>query len=155
MFQSSNNTINDQGLSFLLQSRPLKVSPQQMSINAPVPPPPKPKSPSTDASQQQTEEILNAILPPRYRPTDWFYPHDLQHTVVRLFIWSLKCGKRFCHREWMEDNQLWAQQVSTAPCTRSDVIHLKEQLHKKLEQYQAKETGICSVRRDLYSQCFG
>ncbi|XP_056618554.1 axonemal dynein light intermediate polypeptide 1 [Triplophysa dalaica] len=103
------------------KSRPLKVSPQQMSINAPVPPPPKPKSPSTDASQQQTEEILNAILPPR---------------------------------EWMEDNQLWVQQVSTAPCTRSDVIHLKEQLHKKLEQYQAKETGICSVRRDLYSQCF-
>ncbi|XP_057196766.1 axonemal dynein light intermediate polypeptide 1 [Triplophysa rosa] len=103
------------------KSRPLKVSPQQMSINAPVPPPPKPKSPSTDASQQQTEEILNAILPPR---------------------------------EWMEDNQLWVQQVSTAPCTRSDVIHLKEQLHKKLEQYQAKETGICSVRRELYSQCF-
>ncbi|KTF87531.1 hypothetical protein cypCar_00007184 [Cyprinus carpio] len=47
------------------RSRPLKVSPQQTVESGPVPPPPKPKSPSADASRQQTEEILNAILPPR------------------------------------------------------------------------------------------
>ncbi|XP_067304470.1 axonemal dynein light intermediate polypeptide 1 isoform X3 [Pseudorasbora parva] len=92
-----------------------------MAETGPVPPPPKPKSPSSDAIKQQTEEILNAILPPK---------------------------------EWMEDNQLWVQPVSSAPCTRMDVIHLQEQLDKRLQERQARETGICSVRRELYSQCF-
>ncbi|XP_029307209.1 axonemal dynein light intermediate polypeptide 1 [Cottoperca gobio] len=57
-------------------------------------------------------------------------------------------------REWMEGTQLWVQQVSSAPCTRADVIHLEEQLDIKLQQRQARETGICPVRRELYSQCF-
>lgn len=53
-------------LTFCLnQARPLKVSPQQQVVTGPVPPPPKPKTPTTDANKQQTEEILNSILPPR------------------------------------------------------------------------------------------
>ncbi|XP_077060341.1 axonemal dynein light intermediate polypeptide 1-like [Siphateles boraxobius] len=103
------------------KSRPWKVSPQQMVDTGPVPPPPKHKSPSADASKQQTQEILNAILPPK---------------------------------EWMEDNQLWVQPVSSAPSTRLDVIHLQEQLDKTLQERQARETGICPVRSELYSQCF-
>merc|ERR1711973_173892 len=35
-----------------------------------------------------------------------------------------------------------------------DVINLKEQLDMRLQQRQARETGICPVRRELYSQCF-
>ncbi|KAJ6651045.1 hypothetical protein lerEdw1_001157 [Lerista edwardsae] len=35
-----------------------------------------------------------------------------------------------------------------------DVVHLQEQLDLKLQQRQARETGICPVRRELYSQCF-
>ncbi|XP_056141702.1 axonemal dynein light intermediate polypeptide 1 [Lampris incognitus] len=103
------------------KARPLKVSPQQPAASGPVPPPPKPKPASSDASRQQTEEILNAILPPR---------------------------------EWMEGNQLWIQQVSSTPCTRTDVVHLQEQLDLQLQQRQARETGICPVRRELYTQCF-
>ncbi|KAF7235770.1 Axonemal dynein light intermediate polypeptide 1 [Varanus komodoensis] len=57
-------------------------------------------------------------------------------------------------REWMEENQLWIQQVSSTPSTRMDVVHLQEQLDLKLQQRQARETGICPVRRELYSQCF-
>lgn len=55
----------------------------------------------------------------------------------------------------MEGNQLWVQKVSSTPCTRADVLHLEELLNTKLQQRQAKETGICPVRRELYSQCFG
>ena len=33
-------------------------------------------------------------------------------------------------------------------------LHLQEQLDQKLEQRQARETGICQVRRELYAQCF-
>ncbi|KAG7216863.1 hypothetical protein INR49_001517 [Caranx melampygus] len=103
------------------KGRPLRVSPQQLVDSGPVPPPPKPKSPSAEATKQENEEILNAILPPR---------------------------------EWMEGNELWVQQVSSAPCTRADVVHLEELLDTKLQQRQARETGICPVRRELYSQCF-
>jgi dynein light intermediate chain len=71
---------------------------------------------------QQTDEILNSILPPR---------------------------------EWTEGNQLWVQHVSSTPATRLDVINLQEQLDMRLQQRQARETGICPVRRELYSQCFG
>ncbi|XP_051999432.1 axonemal dynein light intermediate polypeptide 1-like [Xyrauchen texanus] len=102
-------------------SRPLKLIPQQMAVNGPVPPPPKPKCPPEDANKQQTEEILNAILPPK---------------------------------EWIEDSQLWVQTVSSAPCTRMEVINLHKELDQKLQKKQARETGICPVRRELYSQCF-
>ncbi|NXV82002.1 IDLC protein, partial [Atlantisia rogersi] len=58
-------------------------------------------------------------------------------------------------REWEEENQRWVQQVSSAPSTRVDVVHLQEQLDLRLQQRQARETGICPVRRELYTQCFG
>ncbi|XP_014666410.1 PREDICTED: 33 kDa inner dynein arm light chain, axonemal-like [Priapulus caudatus] len=57
-------------------------------------------------------------------------------------------------REWDEEGQLWIQHVSSTPATRLDVINLQEQLDMKLQQRQARETGICPVRRELYSQCF-
>ncbi|XP_040900969.1 axonemal dynein light intermediate polypeptide 1 [Toxotes jaculatrix] len=103
------------------KGRPLRVSPQQPVDSSPVPPPPKPKSASLEATKQENEEILNAILPPR---------------------------------EWTEGNQLWVQSVSSAPCTRTDVMHLEELLDTKLQQRQARDTGICPIRRELYSQCF-
>jgi len=58
-------------------------------------------------------------------------------------------------REWTEAGQLWVQQVSSTPATRLDVITLQEELDRRLQQRQARETGICPVRRELYSQCFG
>lgn len=57
-------------------------------------------------------------------------------------------------REWVEGTQLWVQKVSSAPCTRTDVIHLHEQLDIMLQRKQARHTGICPLRRELYSQCF-
>jgi hypothetical protein len=54
-----------------------------------------------------------------------------------------------------EDGQLWCQTVSSTPATRQDVINLQEMLDTKLQQSQARETGICPIRRELYSQAFG
>ncbi|KAJ3092325.1 Axonemal dynein light intermediate polypeptide 1, partial [Quaeritorhiza haematococci] len=56
--------------------------------------------------------------------------------------------------EWDESGQLWVQKVSSTPATRLDVINLQEQLDHMLQKRQARETGICPVRRELYSQCF-
>lgn len=47
------------------------------------------------------------------------------------------------------------QQVSSAPSTRADVLQLKESLDAKLQQRGAKRMGICPIRTELYSQCFG
>lgn len=58
-------------------------------------------------------------------------------------------------REFEERGQLWVQQVSSAPATRTDVVTLQSALDTKLQQRQARETGICPVRRELYSQAFG
>ncbi|CAE7778290.1 IDA4 [Symbiodinium microadriaticum] len=57
-------------------------------------------------------------------------------------------------REWTEDGQLWVQYVSSTPATRLEVINLQEQLDNQLQQRQARETGICPVREELYSQSF-
>ncbi|XP_029902047.1 axonemal dynein light intermediate polypeptide 1-like [Myripristis murdjan] len=93
-----------------------------VSGSAPPPPlPPDPRSAQAGNTMQQTQRILNAILPPR---------------------------------EWMQNGQLWVQQVSSTPSTRDDVVRLAKQLNLKLQQRQARETGICPIRRELYSQCF-
>nr|XP_057909136.1 axonemal dynein light intermediate polypeptide 1 [Doryrhamphus excisus] len=60
----------------------------------------------------------------------------------------------FTPREWTDGNQVWQQRVSTAPCTRADVLNLEELLDRKLQKRRALETGICPIRRELYSQCF-
>eukprot|EP00920_Eleutheroschizon_duboscqi_P024499 GHVT01060852.1.p1 GENE.GHVT01060852.1~~GHVT01060852.1.p1 ORF type:complete len:277 (+),score=40.99 GHVT01060852.1:1039-1869(+) len=57
-------------------------------------------------------------------------------------------------REWLEDGQLWVQRVSTTPATRADVLHLQEEIERNTVKRRAKETGICSVRAELYSQLF-
>ena len=69
---------------------------------------------------------------------------------------TLVCtAKLLVTREWTESGQLWVQQVSSTPATRLDVVNLQEELDRRLQQRQARETGICPVRRELYSQCFG
>jgi dynein light intermediate chain, axonemal len=46
------------------------------------------------------------------------------------------------------------QFVSSTPATRLDVVNLQEQLDHQLQSRQARETGICPIREELYSQCF-
>ncbi|CAH8824213.1 unnamed protein product [Trichobilharzia szidati] len=96
---------------------------QQITDTSGIPcPPPKGKPCMSDnKANQQTEEILNSILPPR---------------------------------EWSENGQLWIQHVSSTPATRLDVVNLQEELDRRLQQRQARETGICPVRRELYNQVF-
>merc|ERR1711968_435534 len=40
------------------------------------------------------------------------------------------------------------------PATRLDVVTLQEKLDTQLQTRKARETGICPVREELYSQCF-
>lgn len=82
----------------------------------------------------------------------------LRYTVIikySLCHICLEVSALLYAREWTENGQLWVQQVSSTPATRLDVVNLQEELDRRLQQRQARETGICPVRRELYSQCFG
>lgn len=53
-----------------------------------------------------------------------------------------------------KNGQQLLQFVSAQPATRLDVIHLQEQLDNRLIQRRARETGLCAVRSELYSDTF-
>mmetsp|Transcript_16256 Transcript_16256/g.25138 ORF Transcript_16256/g.25138 Transcript_16256/m.25138 type:complete len:163 (+) Transcript_16256:31-519(+) len=72
-------------------------------------------------TKPSSEDILNAILPPR---------------------------------EWVEMGKHYIQYVSHQPASRVDVARLREMLDQKLMERQARESGICPVREELFSQCF-
>merc|ERR1712005_96306 len=57
-------------------------------------------------------------------------------------------------REWAEDGKHYIQYVSSQMATRLDVIQLQEALDQRLMERQARETGICPVREELYARCF-
>jgi len=58
-------------------------------------------------------------------------------------------------REWVGGNDRhMIQYASSTTATRVDVIQLQEALDHKLLERQARETGICPVREELYAQGF-
>lgn len=44
--------------------------------------------------------------------------------------------------------------ADTKQASRVDVARLREQLDQKLMERQARDSGICPVREELFSQCF-
>lgn len=110
----------------LVSRRAEKRSPGVPPLQASPPAPPAPPGP---------------VPPPRTAAESGKQPQELLNAILPP-------------REWEEDKQLWVQEVSSTPSTRLDVVHLQEQLDLRLQQRQARETGICPVRRELYSQCF-
>lgn len=53
-------------------------------------------------------------------------------------------------REWMEQGKHFVQYVSHEPATRIDVARLREMLDQKLLERQARDTGLCPVREELF-----
>ena len=59
----------------------------------------------------QTEDVLNAILPPRC-------------ALRKLFVETVLIAFFVLISEWTEDGELWVSYVSAAPPTRTDAITL-------------------------------
>jgi len=56
-------------------------------------------------------------------------------------------------REWAEANgQKYIQQVSSVPASRNVILSKETLLDKRLEDAQARESGICPARREIYSE---
>ncbi|OHS95115.1 Inner dynein arm light chain, axonemal-related protein [Tritrichomonas foetus] len=56
--------------------------------------------------------------------------------------------------EFTEDGVKYTQSVSINAVTKTDVKKLKLQLDNMLLNRKARNTGVCLIRSDLYSQCF-
>ena len=125
------------------------------SRNGPGPAPlPEPPSPPTGNSgiaskndlRRETEDAINCILPPKEWTEDgetWRQQVSLIQLIsINIFIFILYLKKLHL-------------KVSSTPATRLDVLALQEQLDLRLKQRQARDIGICPIRRELYSQCFG
>jgi dynein light intermediate chain len=53
-----------------------------------------------------------------------------------------------------DKDQEWVQYVTCTPVTKPDVVNLQENLERRLQTEQARETGICPIREKLYTECF-
>ena len=73
-------------------------------------------------------------------------PHPPQTKLTSII--NYRC------RQWVEESGAWMQHVSKDPATRHDVITLQENLDRRHLERQARETGLCPVREDLYTQAF-
>ena len=54
----------------------------------------------------------------------------------------------------MQKQELWIQSVKSTPATKAEVIQLRTTLENELQRREARETGICPKREELYAQCF-
>lgn len=58
-------------------------------------------------------------------------------------------------RDWTDhNNKLHIQYVSHQPSSREDVLELTQNLERMLDERQAKRSGVCPIREELYSQAF-
>jgi dynein light intermediate chain len=57
-------------------------------------------------------------------------------------------------REWFQNHKHWRQMVSSVPSTRIDVLDLKKKMEGLLKNKVAHKTGLCEIRRAIYSQVF-
>ena len=53
-----------------------------------------------------------------------------------------------------DKEQEWVQYVTCTPVAKVDVVNLQENLDRRLQTEQARETGICPIREKLYTECF-
>jgi dynein light intermediate chain len=53
-----------------------------------------------------------------------------------------------------DEGKIWYLTVSTTPAKVSDVLELQKSLDQQLQIHMARETGICRIREQLYSNCF-
>lgn len=60
----------------------------------------------------------------------------------------------FPPKQWEDNGHKFIQYVSPSPATRDKSRDLYKALDQRLKQRRAKVKGICSVRQELYSQCF-
>merc|ERR1712147_570903 len=55
-------------------------------------------------------------------------------------------------REINKDGAMYIQRVASEPASRTTIIEKSELLDKKLQEAQARDSGICPARREIYAE---
>jgi len=97
------------------------------------------------SNKQQQKQTAKAALPvPKnghLEPIQTQKPEDILPKILPPLVFE-------------QNGQLWLQKVCATPATNLDVQRLGIQLDKRLLMANAKDTGICPLRRRLYAQAF-
>jgi len=57
-------------------------------------------------------------------------------------------------KEWTENSLYYVQTLEKHPCSREETIELASRIEHLLTSRRAKQTGICAIRREIFSQLF-
>jgi len=101
----------------------------------------------TDESSESTEIFLRNLINKKSGGTE--NKSDYEDFSVKDAL-----NKILPPKKHFINDQLWVQYVSCTPVTKAEVLSLQEGLDRRLQTAQARETGICPVREELYNECF-
>ncbi|KAK9496979.1 hypothetical protein O3M35_012837 [Rhynocoris fuscipes] len=76
----------------------------------------------------------------------YFYLINITFVKYWIAFYHRKNGKK--------KGNFGGQQVSSEPATRAETVKLGEALDTRLQQRNAREVGMCAIRRELYTQAF-
>ena len=116
----------------------------------------KKKLEELDENNEQNEIFLRNIIYRRGGSSDENSNSNLGSDKIKYEDCSVKdaLNKILPPKKTFENDQLWVQYVSCTPVTKVEVLNLQEGLDRRLQTSQARETGICPIREQLYNECF-
>jgi dynein light intermediate chain len=82
---------------------------------------------------------------------------DLRKSETKRMKYSIRYYRHSTSlsRKAIENGNQIIREISTLPASKANVIELQEELDKRLQQLQIRETGFCPIREQLYQECFG
>jgi dynein light intermediate chain len=99
-----------------------------------------------DKIQIGAEDMDNNLIPmPKFEVEEL----DPENQSLKSFIDSILPPKKV-----VENGLIFYQFVSCDSAIVNDVIKLNDQLDSQMKIRGAKETGICTIREELYDECF-
>lgn len=92
-------------------------------------------------------KVLNVMFPSSYISSYHIPPNSI---CTLLSTSQNRIG--FQHESTSNTN---TYEASTEPISRANLINFRNQFNDSLIEHQAKQAGLCPIRRAIYDQCFG
>lgn len=93
-------------------------------------------------------KVLNTMFPPSYI----LCYHTQPNSICSLLNTTQQRNANCLQQEQSTD---CTYEVSTEPMSRSNLINFRDEFNASLVEHQAKQAGLCPIRRAIYDQCFG
>eukprot|EP00829_Urostomides_striatus_P016976 TRINITY_DN5733_c0_g1_i4.p1 TRINITY_DN5733_c0_g1~~TRINITY_DN5733_c0_g1_i4.p1 ORF type:complete len:150 (+),score=35.30 TRINITY_DN5733_c0_g1_i4:144-593(+) len=94
--------------------------------------------------QMQQEKRLSSLL----------WKLNQQMMIFLALSFHRRNGQKMVIIQMKRIGKHYIQYVSHKQAEREDMVTLTKELDKKLTERQARDSGICPIRDELFSQCF-